>query len=169
MTSTRIPLPADHSNLLQQNEVVWEDYYTKEFYSITPFLYDVAFLHGLDVFKPWNHEDSTIPLVIREWGDIKEVLQQHFSLRDLSNTSPLMRKGISYFYECLYWCNEQPVVAITCDFVDLGVKPVNLSERINYILSRPAKYQSFVQLAELFIEMEKLFRKKQIMKKASKQ
>ena len=41
------------------------------------------------------------------------------------------------------------------------IKPINSGERLKFILSRMNNYHSFVQLTELFIEMEKLFWKQQ--------
>ena len=74
-----------------------------------PFLYEAAFHHGMDVLKPWEIPDQTIPAVINEWGKIKEELTIKFSNRD-HVVEELMRKGIALFYEVLYWSNNQPVV-----------------------------------------------------------
>jgi len=164
-----IPFPKDVLELSQIEKIEWQDPYEKYFHAKVPFLYEAAFFHGLEVLKPWEFADYTIPAVIKEWGSIKEELTSKFANRDSGNSVELMKKGIAFFYEILYWCNQQPVVLKENKYLDLVIKPINMGERWNFILSRINKYHSFVQLTELFIEMEKLFYRQQIMKKASKQ
>ena len=45
----------------------------------------------------------------------------------------------------------------------LKIKPINIRERLDYIIQNPNKFHSFIQLSELFVEMEKLFRKQQVL------
>ena len=47
----------------------------------------------------------------------------------------------------------------------LEMKPVNLEERLGFIISRPTLFHSYRQLTELMVEQEKLYAKKNIVKK----
>jgi len=51
---------------------------------------------------------------------------------------------------------------------DYLVKPVNVQERLNFIETKPRLYHSYVQLAELFSEQEKLFAKNKALNKYNK-
>ncbi len=167
-TNQQISFPKNLMELSQVEKIEWHDQYSESFHANVPFLYETAFYHGMDVLKPWEIPDQTIPSVINEWGKIKEELTIKFSNRD-HVVEELMRKGIALFYEVLYWSNDQPVVLENGMDVNLAIKPINSGERLKFILSRMNNYHSYVQLTELFIEMEKLFWKHQvIMKKASK-
>ena len=121
----------------------------------------------MDVLKPWKIPDQTIPSVMNRWENIKEELTIKFSKRD-HDVEELMRKGIALFYEVLYWSNNRPVVFY--NLMDENLIHTNqFRERLKFIFSRMNSYHSFIQLTALFIEMEKLFWKHQvIMKKASK-
>jgi hypothetical protein len=163
----KIPLPKDLIELSQVEEIDWNDIDAESFREDIPFLYEAAFFYGMDVLKPWEIPDQSIPSIMREWGMIKEALTIKFSNRDRA-VEKLMRKGISLFYELLYWGNKQPVVLDEQNYEGF-IKPINSDERLKFIRSRMSNYHSFVQLTELFIEMEKIFWKQQaIMKKASK-
>jgi hypothetical protein len=166
-TNQQIPFPKNLLGLSQVEKIDWYEQYAESFHAYIPLLYEAAFDHGMDVLKPWEIPDQSIPSVINEWEKIKEELTIKFSNRDHA-VGELMRKGIALFYEVLYWSNNQPVVLD--DQIDGNmIKPINSGERLKFILSRMNNYHSFVQLTELFIEMEKLFWKHQvIMKKASK-
>lgn len=167
-TDQQIPFPKKLMELSQVEKIDWHGQYAESFHANIPFLYEAALEYGLDVLKPWEIPDQTIPTVMNEWGKIKEELSIKFSNRD-HVVAELMKKGIALFYEILYWSNNQPVVLVDGIDVNLVIKPINFDERMKFILSRINNYHSFVQLTELFVEMEKVFWKHQvIMKKASK-
>ena len=166
-TNQQFSFPKNLMELSQVEKIEWHDQYSESFHANVPFLYETAFYHGMDVLKPWEIPDQTIPSVINEWGKIKEELTIKFSNRD-HVVVELMRKGIALFYEVLYWSNDQPVVLENGMDMNLAIKPINSEERLKFILSRMNNYHSFIQLTELFIEMEKIFWKQEIMKKASK-
>jgi hypothetical protein len=160
-----IPFPKDLLEFSQTETIEWNEQYEESFIAEIPLVYEAAFHNGLDVLKPWKIADQTIPVVIHEWRNIKEELTIKFAKRDHVMIEELMRRGISFFYEVLYWSNHQPVVLFEHKDVKLKIIPINFSERMKFILTRIKNYHSFVQLTELFNEMEKLFWKHQVMKK----
>ncbi|XJZ26013.1 YpoC family protein [Bacillota bacterium Lsc_1132] len=115
--------------------------------------------------------DKKIENLLLEWQKIKVRLEEQHRNRNQEEICDLMKKGIALFHQFLLWTNEymDDVQKPTPLFSDLEFKPVNLAERIEFISSRPRLFHSFIQLSELMGEHEKIYQKKQAMKKASKQ
>ena len=120
-TNQQIPFPKNLMELSQVEKIEWHDQYSESFHANVPFLYETAFYHGMDVLKPWEIPDQTIPSVINEWEKIKKELTIKFSNRD-HVVEELMRKGIALFYEVLYWSNDRPVVLENGMDVNFGHK-----------------------------------------------
>lgn len=107
--------------------------------------------------------------LLKEWEDRKVQLESLFRERNYKNAKELMEKGITSFIQFLSWSNELPVRQDEpLNFTQFEYKPVNVEERLGFIMSRPNLYHSYRQLSELMIEQEKLFMKRSILKKASK-
>lgn len=112
---------------------------------------------------------EAISALVTEWKKVKEQLEILYQNRDPKNTEEGMKKGISLLIQYLYWTNDQPLEPnMPVTLHQLEVKPVNLEERIGFIISRPNLFHSYRQLSELMTEQEKLYAKKNILKKASK-
>lgn len=112
---------------------------------------------------------ESIPQLIKEWKDIKDQLEILFRERDQQNAKKLMDQGINLFIQFISLSNgfpaslDKPFTPNQYDF-----KPVNVEERLGFIMYRPALYHSYRQLSELMVEQEKLYVKINILKKASK-
>jgi hypothetical protein len=104
--------------------------------------------------------------LLKEWENSKDPLEVLFRKRDYTNAKVLMEKGIILFIQFLSWSNELPVsLDEPFNSNQFEFKPVNVEERLAFIMSRPNLYHSYRQLSELMIEQEKLFMKKSIQKK----
>jgi hypothetical protein len=158
----------EFSELSGVKEILWNPAFNGEFQSQIPFLYETAIIYGLNVLKPWENPGQFIPSIMDEWGSIKEELHKRFTRREQNGIPELMKRGMAFFYECVFWCNHKAVVLKREQLIQLRVKPINAVERLSFIASRPSNYHSYVQLSELFIELEKIYSKEQLMKKASK-
>ena len=113
-----------------------------------------------------NQLDS-IPLMLTEWENIKIDLSKQFQHRNQINTLIQMKKGIGLFIQILFWSNDITVKLIEpFPWDELVFKPINLEERLGFIISRPQLFHSFRQLSELILEQEKLFAKNNILKKS---
>jgi hypothetical protein len=133
------------------------------------FICDVLFYNGIDSFKPWENQTDAIPLLIEEWGRDKKLLEELHRSRNQKDILVIMKKGISLFVQFLFWTNDRPVsLKEPIPFYPVAYKPVNIEERLAFIISRPNLFHSFRQLSELMLEQEKLFVKKNIMKKTSR-
>ncbi|MED3562135.1 YpoC family protein [Bacillus xiapuensis] len=122
-----------------------------------------------DFENPGEYQSKELTSLILEWGKVKADLEKLYRVRDKQNINVRMKKGIDLFLQYLFCSNEMAVVRKGPFPLDsLRHKPVNVSERLGFILKRPSLYHSYRQLSELFLEQEKLFAKNLIMKKASK-
>jgi hypothetical protein len=110
--------------------------------------------------------EVNISFLISKWDGVKSDLETLYRNRDQQATLQLMKKGIIYFIQFLYWSNDRQVNSKEpIPLNQFEIKPVNFEERLTYILSRPNLFHSYRQLSELFTEQEKLFAKKNIVKK----
>lgn len=104
------------------------------------------------------------------WQKIKIELEELHRQRKKNVLEETSKKAIHLFMQYLYMSNDKSVsFQEPLSFTDLEIKPVNLKERLEFILARPSLFPSYVQLCELMAEQEKLAAKKRIMKKASNQ
>jgi hypothetical protein len=132
------------------------------------FLYDIADYHKMDLYKPWEEIETAIPLVFESWKKNKENIAALFRLRKREETKAPMVLYAAHLISSLYWMNEGPVLTLSeleSSLSRLTLKPVNLEERLGFILQQPNHYHSFIQLSELYEETEKLFFKAMVMKK----
>lgn len=108
--------------------------------------------------------------IMEMWRQIKIELEELHRQRKKDALEETTKKAIHLFLQFLYlsndksFCFQEPL-----SFTDLEMKPVNLIERLEFILARPSIFPSYVQLCELMEEQEKLAAKKRIMKEASNQ
>ena len=165
-----IPKELVHSFFFSENEIIVIPTHALQKINTTePFVYEAAFFSGIEAIKPWECPEESIPLLLEEWQTIKKELDMLFAKREVDDAKPLMKKGVGLFIQFIYWVNGRPaILANRLDLNSLSIKPVNLSDRLEFILTRPALYHSFIQLTELMTEMNKHYVKAYIIKKASK-
>ena len=118
---------------------------------------------GVVVEKPEEH----IPQILQNWDKLQSEIKALFDKRDNRNAITPMKKGIDYLIEFLFLTNELQVnQASDFDYNLLRLKPVNISERLQFLKLRPNIYPSFVQLTELFEEQQKHYAKAQAIERA---
>lgn len=105
--------------------------------------------------------------ILLQWQHYKLELEAYFKIRDIENATPVMEKAIGLFWEFLFSSNGL-IASDSNNIDDCNVKPVNVQERLNFVVSRPRLYHSYVQLAELFAEQEKQYARKMALNKATK-
>lgn len=134
-----------------------------------PFIYEAAYFSGKQSIKPWEIHEQSISVLLEEWQKIKEILEKLFANRDQNQVISPMKKGISLFLEFVFWANGHPAILSKGFEKDqFSIKPVNIIDRLEFIIQRPSLYHSFIQLAELMSEMNKHYKKHLALKKASK-
>ncbi|WP_108671160.1 YpoC family protein [Peribacillus acanthi] len=136
-------------------------------YDPTSFLYELYHsMRVVEAFKPWESA-SSIELLLEQWQSYYKSLHASFQKRDFELLLPLMKKGIACCFSILFWTNKQPVSLKNWQAMaeSFTYKPINFSERMNFILSRPKLFHSFIQLSELMDELTKIYHKSIILNK----
>lgn len=125
------------------------------------------FYLGTDHRTPWKSGEEAIKKIIQDWQECHNKVAELFQARKNKDAKPLMVKGISLFIKLLFWSNEVPVDLSNLDgrLEMLVAKPVNIQDRLQFLMVRPTLHHSFIQLSELMIEQEKIYYKHQVMKK----
>lgn len=123
------------------------------------FPYDLAYFLNMYAYQPWLQCEQHIPLILTRWSEVQRECQHFFKERKNKAAQHLMKEGSAIFLCALFWTNGQPVqlnewARYTESF---SIKPVNLNERLQFILENPTLYPAFVQLGELFTEWNKQY------------
>ncbi|AJG57533.1 YpoC family protein [Bacillus cereus] len=121
-------------------------------------------------YEPWNEIENSIPVMLNVWKNKHEDIATLFRNRKKQEAEGPMILFAAHLLSIVYWLNEQPVHSLNKieDFTsELEVQPVNFIERYSFIIKKPNNYHSYIQLAQLYIEIEKLYVKKMITKKKS--
>lgn len=133
------------------------------------FLYDLLHkIKGEDSEKPWEEQEVYIPKLLEHWKEIKDEIGECFKRRDRNGALHPMVLSLGHLISALFWINSIPVPSLsnlTEEIKKLPYKPINAEERIGFLLDQPNQYHSYVQLGELYQELEKVYYKMLIMKK----
>ncbi|WP_410981980.1 YpoC family protein [Bacillus cereus] len=139
--------------------------------SFEKLLESIYFLFDIEkCYEPWSKIEKTIPAVLNVWKVKKEDISILFRDRKRKEASEPMIRFAAHLLSILYWLNGQPVSGLKNmkDKVDeLQIKPINFIERYSFITEQPNHYHSYIQLGQLYVEVEKLYAKKIIQKKKS--
>ncbi|MEW4284977.1 YpoC family protein [Priestia koreensis] len=130
------------------------------------FLYDIQEKLGEGVVKPWTDATFYIPIVFRRWKEEKIQIGEVFQQRKNKEAKEPMTRWVAHFISVLFWMNDQPVpgiVHLNEHIPTLTYKPINVWERLAFVLQRPNLHHSYSQLSELYTEIEKIYYKKSIM------
>lgn len=120
------------------------------------FRQELLFYQSLDHTAYWNAFHEVLPQLTAEWKEIESVLTQLFASKH-QDTRTRMTDGIALFFMFLFWSNDEPVHLQKWQekTKHYAVKPVNLEERLQFILDRPFSYPAFRQLSALMLEQQK--------------
>ncbi|XCS12587.1 YpoC family protein [Aeribacillus pallidus] len=130
------------------------------------FYYDLQYLAGMDDTRPWEASEQFLPKLFKQWKEIQTEIQRTIT-KPFKMDRQKMMTGICLYIQLLYWLNEKPVHSLHLDEIKkLDIAPVNIEDRLTFILKKPTQYHAYIQLNELFTETEKLFYKHQAIKKA---
>lgn len=159
-----IPPELRHPFFFEVDEIEWEGTNNDIL-----FYEEISFYNQLQAAeKPWLNPKKNLQKLIDKWNLLRDEIAEMFKNRKQKEASQMMKKGISYFFQYLYWTNGQPARMTNIEQLkDLEVHPVNVVERLQFIMNRPRLHHSYIQLDELFTEQQKHFMKKMIMKKPS--
>ncbi|MEH7386242.1 YpoC family protein, partial [Bacillus sp. JJ1521] len=98
--------------------------------------------------------EKIISETTEKWNDRKELLMRLFQNRDKEAIMDPMNEAIYDFLTLLFFVNGEERTPdkkrLQEDIMGLENRPINLDERLSFILKKPNQYHSFVQLNELY-------------------
>lgn len=108
---------------------------------------------------PWENREQSLNNIVNEWNDLRPNLENGFQKREKGIIQPNMLWALSLYLKLLFWTNGKPVTLnnLKEELDKLTIKPINIGERLLFILEKPYLYPSYLQLTELFVEQQKAF------------
>lgn len=106
---------------------------------------------------------NLISNTFHDWFLEKEKIAHLFRIRDKKAALAPMSGQIASFLNLLFMINDIPLSESEISLKNiekLKIKPINCKERLSFLMESPAHYHSFIQLSELYEELEKLYKKK---------
>ena len=165
----RVPSAFAFSLFYAEGEVIETGQFDWSTSFTVPFKYDMAYALGLAPSNlPWEHHAETVPLLFNLWKDREANLNMLHEQRDRSGVKEQVVGGIALLLQAICWINQVPVRSLTGwqkEMQQLPVVPVNMVERLDFVMKKPEMYHSFIQLQQLFTESGKLFYKMQAIHK----
>ena len=129
--------------------------------------YELLYEQNEKCFVPWENSEKIIPKLFAKWKSMLEQLESLYKDRNVKAAAPLMQSGIKLCMAIVFWHNERPINFQQWDRLeqlDFSL-PVNFSERIRFIVSRPQLYASYKVLTEIMVELEKVVAKNNLKRK----
>ncbi|MCL7745954.1 YpoC family protein [Halalkalibacter alkaliphilus] len=129
----------------------------KDICQAAPFYYDITMEK-----KPWEKKHAYVPQLLEWWKDEEPGLEHFYANRNPNAAKRKMVIMTAVFIDALFWMNEtkvQGLKTITKEVKSLQYKPVNCEERLEFILTGPIRYHTYVQLKALFVELRKIYAK----------
>lgn len=102
--------------------------------------------------------EAEIANLNQQWIFLQGTLEVRFKNRESKQAVPEMKQAIELFIRYIYMTNGMGSDKSEC-WAECDHKPVNLEERLQFIISRPGLYHSYKQLTQLFTEQEKQYAK----------
>ncbi|WP_430510248.1 YpoC family protein [Gottfriedia solisilvae] len=130
-----------------------------------PFSYESLHLLEESSISSQEVRDKIIQEMFLQWKEESELLTGYFRLRNRKSALEPMTRGLANFISITTWLNGKILTNIN-DLLNeldlLTIKPINLNERISFVIKQPDHYHSFIQLSGLYTELEKLYYKQKI-------
>ncbi|MDM5359464.1 hypothetical protein ABIE66_003453 [Peribacillus sp. B2I2] len=171
--SLKVPAELAHPLFFPEKETILEkEHYAGWSVSIPfeAFPYELLYYNDVESYTPWTKGAFHVKELMEKWKGIDTECSLLFSERKVGRTLGLMKQGIGLFLTAVFWMHGKPVVLsdFRLQIKSLNHIPVNLAERLSFILERPASFHSYRQLSELFREFEKQYVKFMIKNKNKK-
>ncbi|WP_433742794.1 YpoC family protein [Falsibacillus pallidus] len=146
-----VPNKLQHPFFYAAPEIIWPEN-KNEIYFFDEFLF---FLEKKGD-RPWTTPEVHLPLLNEQWKQLNKSLQSMFAMR-ARGVKPIMVQAICTFFKYLFWANGEPVVLNKLDssLQGLKIKPVNIEERLFFMMESKSYFHAYKQLSELFNEQTK--------------
>lgn len=126
-----------------------------------PFWQEHQFFREGAGVMPWKEDKAkACRKLAKQASSVAEVIQAAFEAKEKPD-SITVRDGLGLFLSILFWSNGRPVQLRELDkqIATLEIKPMNIEERLTYILENGHTYPGFKQWEELLLEQRKLIAK----------
>ncbi|EFO7246107.1 hypothetical protein HNE19_000649 [Listeria monocytogenes] len=144
-------------------DVILEEYDPESIYvSGLPFWQEQQFFTKGGGVIPWKNEtERACRKLAKHMTNLAESMEADLKVH--KKPSPVtVRDALGIFLSILFWSNHRPVQLdnLMDQIKTLETKPLNLDERLEYVLKRCNTYLGFRQLNELMLEQRKLIAKR---------
>ncbi|MEH6939481.1 YpoC family protein [Bacillus sp. JJ664] len=130
-----------------------------------PFSYESLHLLEENSISSQEVRDEIIQDMFMQWKEESELLSGYFRMRNRKVALEPMLRGLANFISITTWLNGKILTNINDVLIELDsltIKPINLKERISFVIKQPDHYHSFIQISGLYTELEKLYYKQKI-------
>lgn len=110
---------------------------------------------------PLTDEQTTTERLFDLWNtELVIELEKLYEERKINDAFIPMCKGTILFLYALYLTNDHSIETLQIDnwqetIANFNVLPVNIMDRLAFIIEHPTQYHSFIQLKQLFTELIK--------------
>ncbi|MGM7635348.1 YpoC family protein [Bacillus sp. Hm123] len=114
---------------------------------------------------PWENPSCGLKMVQEAYQSRQALIEICFK-EEGAEVEPLMKAVIALFFMSLFWGNHEPVVLNGWKekAALFNVKPLNVEDRLSFVLARPFSYQAYRQIDTLMTEQQKQFAKHSLLK-----
>lgn len=137
----------------QTLQSLWDDGY---------FLFDIIYnMNEKNIYiqRPWEKKDVLVQEVLYLWNnDGKPFLTECYKARNRKKASPMMKKYISIYIQTMFWLTNNYVRSLKnvgAELEKTSFSPLNIKERMEFMLQAPDHHHSFATLTQLFDESRK--------------
>ncbi|WP_083249076.1 YpoC family protein [Bacillus solimangrovi] len=113
-------------------------------------------------YYPWIEQQKLLPDIFAIWKSEKESLRDMIAKRQKRLAELPMRQQLANLLNVLFWLNGEQITSLQ-DWKQrvamFDLQPVNAHERLIFIMERPVHHHAFIQLEQLYVELEKLMQK----------
>lgn len=142
----------------------WQEFDSESIYvNGFPFWQEQQFFRQGKGVMPWKeNREVACRKLVKHAKAIAEDIEEDFE-RKKKPEPTIVRDGLGLFLSILFWSNGRPVQLqdLNKQLETLTIKPLNIEERLHYILEKGDTYPGFKQWEELFLEQRKWIAKKQ--------
>lgn len=130
-----------------------------------PFSYESIHLLADRPISSKEYRDEIMKEMFMQWKEESVLLTGYFRLRNRKAALEPMLRGLANFISMTTWLNNKILTNannLLIELDSLTIKPINLNERISFVMKQPDHYHSYIQLSGLYSELEKLYYKQKI-------
>ncbi|PYZ94549.1 hypothetical protein CR194_03175 [Salipaludibacillus keqinensis] len=138
-----------------------EAHFFNESANSIPFYDDLLNVIQIDKSEqaPWHEPKRAINQLVDRWNNQgKPYLARCYQQRNRLAARPVMIQYTAYFIQGMHWIDGQPVTSlrsIMTSLKDLPFSPMNVEDRLAFVLTTVDHHHAFITLTQLYDEARK--------------